>query len=232
MTSVLFQDFSERSKEVSKYFMFLKALERSAIKLGMEGKGRKAKTREVDSELLRTLKASGFLLLYNLVEATMRNAIEAIFDELKSNSIPYDQIRPELKRIVLKNLNKRNPDRILKSITAISIDIVTVGFDRDDLFSGNLDGMKIRETAKAYGFSCLTDYARSGNGSELLTVKQNRKDLAHGLKTFTEVGRDKTADELLEIKCKVIRYLNQILLNIESYLANKEYLDKSASNPH
>jgi hypothetical protein len=47
-----------------------------------------------------------------------------------------------------------------------------------------------------------------------------------------EVGRDKTADELLEIKNKVVKYLKQILLNIEQYLANKEYLDTSiASTP-
>ncbi len=41
MTSILFQDFNERSKEVSKYFIFLKSLEQGKTKLAMEGKGRK-----------------------------------------------------------------------------------------------------------------------------------------------------------------------------------------------
>jgi len=35
MTSVLIQDFSERSKEVSKYFIFLRNLEQGATKLGL-----------------------------------------------------------------------------------------------------------------------------------------------------------------------------------------------------
>ncbi|NJK52341.1 MAG: hypothetical protein HC936_05075 [Leptolyngbyaceae cyanobacterium SU_3_3] len=232
MTSVLFQDFDERSKEVSKYFIFLKSLEQSTTKLSMEDKQRNPKIREIDSELLKTLKASAFLLLYNLVEATMRNAIEAIFDELRSKGVPYDQIRPELKKIVLKNLKKRNSDDMFSKIAAISVDIITAGFDKEDLFSGNLDGRKIRNTATEYGFSCSTDYSRTGNGKDLLTVKTNRNDLAHGFKSFTEVGRDKTTDELLEIKNKVIRYLKQILLNIEQYLANKDYLDTStASTP-
>lgn len=229
MSSVLFQDFNERSKEVSKYFIFLKSLEQSTTKLSMEDRQGKAKIKQIDSELLKTLKASGFLLLYNLVEATMRNAIEAIFDELRSKGISYDQIRPELKKIVLKNLKKRNPDDIFAKITAISIDIITAGFDKEDLFSGNLDGRKIRSTATEYGFSHKTDYSKTGDGSDLLTVKTNRNDLAHGFKSFTEVGRDKTADELVEIKNKVVKYLKQILVNIEQYLSNKDYLDASAA---
>jgi len=227
MNSVLIQDFTERSKEVSKYFIFLKSLEQSTTKLSMSCKNNSSKIKDIDPELLKTLKASGFLLLYNLVEATMRNVIEAIFDELKSEGISYDQIRPELKKIVLKNLKRRNPDALFSSITAISVDIITAGFDKENLFSGNIDGRKIKSTAVEYGFSHSTDYKKTGDGSDLLTVKTNRKDLAHGLKSFAEVGRDKTADELLEIKSKVIRYLKQILQNIETYLDNKEYLDAS-----
>ena len=227
MTSTLFQDFNERSREVSKYFIFLKSLEQGTTKLSMAGKGGSPKIREIDTELIKTMKASGFLLLYNLVEATMRNAIEAIFDELRGKGISYDQISPKLKKIVLRNLKKRNPDKIFLSITAISIDIIAAGFDKQDLFSGNIDGLKIRKTATEYGFSHSTDYAKTGDGSDLLTIRTNRNDLAHGVKSFEEVGRDKTANELLKIKNKVVRYLKQILQNIEQYLSNKEYLDLS-----
>ncbi|NES73584.1 MAG: hypothetical protein F6K24_54545, partial [Okeania sp. SIO2D1] len=104
MTSILFQDFNERSKEVSKYFIFLKSLEQGTTKLTMEGKAG-TKIKDVDQELAKTLKASAFLLLYNLIESTMRNAIEAIFDELQNQSVSFDKIRPELKKIVLENLN-------------------------------------------------------------------------------------------------------------------------------
>jgi MAE_28990/MAE_18760-like HEPN len=230
MTSLLFQDFNERSREVSKYFIFLKSLEQGSTKLNMQGKGGKLIIREIDSELAKTLKASAFLLLYNLVEATMRNAIEAIFDELQSKGISYEQIRPELKKVILENLKKRKTDKIFLAIQNISIDIITVGFDKQDLFSGNIDGRLIRNTAIEYGFSHLTDYAKTDHGIDLLTVKSNRNDLAHGIKSFAEVGRDKTADELLEIKNKVVKYLRQIMQNIEQYLVNKEYLDSSITN--
>jgi MAE_28990/MAE_18760-like HEPN len=230
MTSALIQDFTERSREVSKYFIFLKSLDQGTTQLSMAGKGDSSKVKVIDPELLKTLKASGFLLLYNLVEATMRNVIEAIFDKLRSEGISYDRIRPELKKIVLRNLKKRNPDEIFASITAISVDIITAGFNKEDLFSGNIDGKKIRETANKYGFSHSTDHAKTGDGIDLLTIKTNRNDLAHGIKSFGEVGRDQPTDKLLEIKSKVIRYLRQILQNIEIYLENAEYLEAATAS--
>jgi hypothetical protein len=224
MTRILFEDFDERAKEVSQYFIFLKNLEQESIKLSM---GSKPKIKAIDPNLLRTLKASGFLLLYNLAEATMRNAIEAIFDELKNESVSYDRIRPELKKIVLKNLKKRNTDDLHASMLDVSIDIISASFDPQDLFSGNIDGRKIKDTAIKYGFSHITDARKTRDGTDLLIVKTNRNDLAHGFKSFTEVGRDKTADELLAIESRVVKYLRQILQNIEAYLENREYLDKA-----
>ena len=225
MTRILFGDFDERAKEVRQYFIFLKNIEQESIKLSMGSITGKQKIKIIDPNLLRTLKASGFLLLYNLVEATMRNAIESIFDELRNEGVSYNRIRPELKKIVLKNLRKRNTDDLCSSMIEVSIDIISASFDPQDLFSGNIDGRKIKDTAIKYGFSHITDVKKTHNGSDLLIVKTNRNDLAHGFKSFTEVGRDKTADELLAIESRVIKYLRQILQNIEAYLENREYLD-------
>jgi hypothetical protein len=227
MKSRLFKDFSQRSKEVSKYFIFLKTLEQGTIKLSMEGMDGKPKIKKLDSDLEKTLKASCFLLLYNLVESTMRNAIEAIFDELSTQEVSFDKVRPEIKKIVLRNIKKCNPDKIIVSITTISIDIISACFDKEDLFSGNIDGKLIKDLASDYGFSYKTDARKTGNGQDLLTIKSNRNDLAHGIKSFSEVGREKSADELLMIKSKVINYLKQILMNLETYLDNKEYLNNS-----
>ncbi len=89
----------------------------------------------------------------------------------------------------------------------------------------------LKKLAEKYGFSYKTEFTKTKNGQNLVVVKSNRNDLAHGLKSFEEVGRDKTIDELLEIKEEVIEYLRQILENIKTYLDNQEYLDVSTNNP-
>jgi hypothetical protein len=58
-------------------------------------------------------------------------------------------------------------------------------------------------------------------------VRENRNDLAHGIKSFEEVGRDKTIEELIGIKEELVEYLRQILENIQDYLEKQEYLDSA-----
>ncbi|MGB7520409.1 MAG: MAE_28990/MAE_18760 family HEPN-like nuclease [Spirulinaceae cyanobacterium] len=113
---------------------------------------------------------------------------------------------------------------LLKSINNLALDIVSSSFDKGKLFSGNIDAKKIRETAEAYGFSHQTNARKTQNGNDLLKIKTNRNDLTHGLKSFEEVGTDATAEELLQIKKRVICYLREILQNIDSYISQQKYL--------
>jgi hypothetical protein len=239
MTSkTFFQEFKERSKEVSDYFLFVKDLEEDNIQLVVEEDAEKPKIKERYPKLSNTLKASAYLLLYNLVESSMRNAIEAIFAELKDQEIPFDNLTPKLKKIVIENikdiaLKKRQneDDTVLEQIKNISLDIIWVGFNKEKALPGNLDGKSIKNTAEKYGFSYQTNPQETNNGRDLENIKNNRNDLAHGVKSFAEVGQGTTADELIEIKNKTINYLRQILQNIETYLVNREYLDSSTGSP-
>jgi hypothetical protein len=230
MNTVLL-DFNTRAQEVDDYFIFLDSLIKQTTKLAVADSAGQYQIQSLNPELAKTLKANGFLLLYNLVESTMRNAIEAIFDELKNQAISFDQLKPEIKMIVLQNLKNRSPEKIYLQINQISTDIITATFEREKLFSGNVDARLIKEIAEKYGFSYQTDFAKTKNGQNLVVIKSNRNDLAHGIKSFEEVGRDKTIEELLEIKEEVIEYLRQILENIKTYLDNQEYLDVTTGTP-
>lgn len=229
--NTVFLDFNTRAKEVNDYFIFLESLEKKTTKLAVFDPAGTYKIQSLDPELEKTLKANGLLLLYNLVESTMRNAIVAIFDELKNQAISFDRLKPEIKIIVLQNLKNRSPKKIHLQINQISTDIITATFEREELFSGNVDARLIKEIAEKYDFSYQTDFSKTKNGQNLVVVKRNRNDLAHGVKSFEEVGRDQTIDELLEIKDEVIEYLRQILENIKTYLDNQEYLDITTNNP-
>ena len=191
------------------------------------GNAKNTKTKPINNDLEKTLKATGFLLLYNLVESTMTNAIEAVFDELKNKNVSFDDLRNEIKKIIIDNIkdkDNKSTTNLLVSIQNISVDIISASFNKKRLFSGNVDAREIKNIADMYGFSYKTNARKTQDGSDLLTVKTNRNDLAHGFKSFEEVGRNATADELLKIQKRVISYLKAILNNIESYLSNEEYL--------
>jgi hypothetical protein len=216
-------DFDERAKDVSDYLCFLRDLEQGEILLSKDGAISK-----IDPELDKSLKATGFLLLYNLVESTMRNAIQSIFDEMSKKGVSFDQLKIEIKRIILQNVKKNvqecGVNDFVEQIENIVKDIIQSGFNRDDLFSGNVDAKEIKNIAKKYGFSSKTDVA-TRDGIDLLSIKKNRNDLAHGVMSFKEVGQNTSAENLVEISERVIKYLRQILENIDEYLVKQEYLD-------
>ena len=213
-------DFNERAKEVTDYVAFVKDLEEQKIKISQENRLSK-----IDVGLLKTLKATAYLLLYNLVESTMRSAIEYIFNEVKTNNISFDNLRQEFKQLIWQNIKNKTTNKLTENIINISTDIISASFNSSDLFSGNVDAKEIKKTSEIYGFSSNTDYDKTRGGVDLLSIKTNRNDLAHGWKSFNDVGRDTTAENLVDISKRVIEYLRQILQNIEQYLNNQEYLE-------
>jgi hypothetical protein len=213
------QDFNGRADEIKNYFVFVKRLEEKDITLTSTT----PLTSDQHESLLKTLKANGFILLYNLLESTMKNAIEAIFGEFRTKNISFDDCREEVRQIVISNLKVHNPDKIFTALTPLAQKILTETFRKKKAFAGNVDAKKIQEVAQNYGFK-----PPKAKNSSLLTVKDLRNDLAHGDKSFAEVGRDFEAARLEEIKVEIIAYLDEVLDNIITYLDNKEYLQTVA----
>lgn len=212
------QEFTDRELEVSRYFAFLRYFTDKEIALDVQDTSRFAAAQE-RGELLKTLKANGFLLLYNLMESTLKNSIEAIFDELKSRSVSFDHCRLEVRKLVLRNLKKRDVDRVIENLSMISVDVAFATFRKDEIVSGTVDARLVREIAEDYGFAAPT--SRSDG---LFTVKTNRNDLAHGVKSFSEVGRDFDLERLEEIMQEVIAFLRDLLVRVADYITKRSYL--------
>ncbi len=208
-------DFAARSQEIKTYFEFA-----CDLVDGRRTISPPLPTAEFE-EFKKTLKANAFLLLYNLVESTLCNAIEAIFDDLGANAVRFDQCRKELQCVILSNLRRHNVDKIQPVLTDIALHVVTQTFRKKQLFAGNVDARKVRDTAVDFGF------AAPPNGHKLVDVKKARNSLAHGEKSFAEVGRDSTTGDLKNMEMNVIAYLSNTIDNIEAYLTSKQYLAAS-----
>jgi hypothetical protein len=216
MTTVQ-QDFQNRVTEIEAYFAFVAKVDAGETSLRQED-GTPAYATAARDDLLRTFRASGILLLYNLMESTVTNAVEAIFDELSTRGLEFDDCSEALRRVVLANLKQHNPKEILSELQRLSTDIVTKTFKKDKIVSGNVDARRIRDVLDEYGIN-----HPAPDGNDLLTVKTNRNDLAHGSKSFAEVGRTFTADDINRIKGKVIAYLTAMLENVTAYIQQQQY---------
>jgi hypothetical protein len=181
----------------------------------------------ISDQLQKILIANGFLLLYNVIEATIRNSILEIYYAIEYDGISFDQLSENLRKIWLEqrtdNLEEGNfrqdtlHDNVSKMIKSILIkETVSLSEDRLNL-SGNLDARKIRELATKYGFDTPPD------GRNLVTIKNKRNHLAHGNHTFSEIGKDYTVGDLENFKNETLTFLSDVINKIEIFIADKKY---------
>jgi hypothetical protein len=185
-------------------------------------------TRVQEGRLL-TLRAGTFLILYNLVEASTRGAMQAIHDKITASEAHFTLLTVSLRQEVIRLFKKEADPATNHTMDDFPSAFVAIALAHGTKLSGNVDAKSIRDIGDCYGFSHQTNSQITWNGSDLVVIKRNRNDLAHGLKTFEEIGRDHAAPELLLLTRRSMRYMDGILNNIATYLDNELYLEKPPS---
>lgn len=225
MISVL-TDFEERVQEIELYFEHLNLILNKDAELFFPRNITRQK-RRINSELHKVLKANCFLLLYNLSESSIRQALIEIYDKITEKGLKYSNVKDEIKKIWItskyRNFNNMSVENIFDVIAGrILDDTIDIRFEDKHSLSGAVDGLRIRDFALKVGFSDRTHPALR-EGFKLHEVKTQRNKLAHGEISFAKCGRDYSFEDLNKTKKQVISFLRSILLNIKAYLENEDY---------
>ena len=230
MMNTVTADFEKRVKEIEVYFRHLETIEEKGGKLSV-ATARGRSLRSMDPELVKVLKANMFLLLYNLVESSVRQSLAEVFDTITSENMPYADASDHIKTIWISKghskFKNKSAEQIFQTLASLAQDIVKIEFGDGVISGGNLDGRKIRELSDVYGFSCAV-HRNAKNGVKLYEVKKHRNNLAHGLVSFSECGRNYTVSDLRQAKHEVVMYLRGILRNISRYLDEKQFRGQNA----
>lgn len=230
---------SDRSVEVTAYLEFLKvAVERRATITAKDG----TLVLELSQELTHTLKANLVLLLYNAMEATLIQLLDEMYETIKANCTSVDALNAQLLRVVLRTVRRESSEKVLSSAAPLHNSLFdfwikdweerSSGKDkRVDGISGSVDSKVFYEQLEKFGVvppmengrppASLSDYA-------LQKVKNKRNELAHGEKSFTDLGRDLAVEDLESDSTKVFENLRKIADEVDRYLLEQRYL---ASRP-
>jgi len=228
-------EFNKRAGEVELYYAFIHNLIEGRASLCIEGR-LEPKTEEVSSDIHRILKANMFLLLYNLVESSFKEALTSLSEQINTSALRYEDSIPEIRKLWIeceKDYFSKKPndtkklEYFYKTIETIregtlSVPSTLKGID----ISGNVDARKIKECMSRYGIdSSETQCA----GDKLRTVKNKRNNLAHGESSFVECGRDIVLSELKEYKNDVIEFMREILSLLQKKCEGKYFEKRSNS---
>lgn len=74
-------DFNTRVREIEGYFKLLNSIINEDARLYFPNKG-SHKYKKIDDELIKVMKANCFLLLYNLIESSIKLSLTEIYDSI------------------------------------------------------------------------------------------------------------------------------------------------------
>ena len=198
-------EFTKRIAEIEEYLAHLDELEKNT---------------GFAVSLMNTMKSSALLMIYNAVESTMTNLLQDVFDHLQDNKVDFDSLNNKMKTLILSYSKRRSPASLVEKMSTSAIGLVVACFERADVFSGNLDCKKIRETLKEVGIS--SNYSYSDRA--LLIDKSERNDLAHGAKSFSDCGKRYSTRELRDLFTRATTILKRVIADFESFLTAKAYV--------
>jgi hypothetical protein len=224
------QDFEDNKLEVGKYFDFLKHIEDGGIYLS---NGSKSILFEIDVELINILKANAFLLLYNLVESTIRNALWDVHQAVRNDRVSYKNLILDIKKVLIDKKVRAEFKTKEDTLTEQIYKIIELTFDDySSLFplnkaqisfeGGNLHLRLIQETFGKYGITGLNE-RHTDQVEAFKSTKRNRNYLAHGEKSFKDCGKDYGYIDLLKDKDEIIDFLDKALFLVENFINQRAY---------
>lgn len=238
---VVKQDFNERVSEINIYFRHLKNIINKEAQLVFPNY--EDKRENIDVELTSILKSNSILLLYNLVESTISNSLDAIHQAFCDENLTYFELSDEVQKIWLRyyrDLQKKDGSFVdeLKLIVETLSNNKTIQLTYQEYnkyktnsskFSGNLDAEQILDIAKRYGvFFDETIKRKFGvqinrTNKELSKIKDRRNKLAHGNISFAECCRLDDMRYIRKLKISTVVFLRYFIKSVEYFIDNKVY---------
>ena len=175
----------------------------------------------ITQEMQCVAKAQSLILLYNLVESTVCDCLNAIYDAIQDESLIFGNVSDDIKNMWRNYLKRKNLPEKSKNDN----DIINMAIRFDNLainISGSLDFRKIQEVFSKHG--CLLDNSsRDTIAQSFLVVKNKRNLLAHGNISFSECGAHYLLSDLQKYKEHIVDYMQDVVNKTCDYIANKAY---------
>ncbi len=237
---IAFQDtYDDRKKEIEDFLELMEFLEtkendrvdgvsKFSEFFHSEGTG----IRLTYQSLINILKSNVSLMIYNIIEYTVANLIDSIYDEIRMNRLSYVDVNESIQGLWRKTILKSTSDpnanfnTFLKKneeiITTILRNTTLEMNSRNTLPSGNFNGVSIKRTFESHGIQLQTR-SRNYRPDILEGIKENRNNLAHGSVSFVDAVRSDSISDIRKNETFVVAFLEELIDTVTTYINEKKY---------
>jgi len=230
--------FSERCREITRYLDLLQFVEESGSDVVSPDR---SISFAIDTTTRHVLKASVFVHLYNLIESVVTQCLQRVAQEISDGALTYADVSKEWQRCWVEEFAKTseplNPANRLSKLLAmcdrlLAKESVKV---KPKVPGGSLDDARIEALLTRHGVALsmstrlVTVVKRHvlDTHGPLKVVRIRRNDLAHGLASFGDCGRDVTILQLRQWSAIVFWYLRQVITQFDRHLSAGDFRQRT-----
>jgi|688.fasta_scaffold184511_2 hypothetical protein len=217
---IIIETFDERIEDIEIYIKYLEGIDPVFM----------------ESKLRNILIANGYLLLYNLIEATLQSICTQIHKTIEKENLNYESLSEPLRLVYWNSLhleyNFKDSKKFQTKLINIANELLarnTVSFNKHNPIRGNVSSEKIREVAKLYGLP-HTLHKNSSEDQTITNITRKRQILAHGEDSFSSLGSEVVISDLNDQFKRTQQYLNNLINSVDKYLRTKQYLNIKRRN--
>lgn len=232
--------FRARRHEITRYLDLLQFVEESGSEIVSRDRARQF---SIDTTTRHVLKASVFVHLYNLIESVVTQSLERVAQEIRDGGFTFGDINKAWQRCWVQELAKTNeqmnPEKRLSKLLAICDSLLAkeVVVVKPRVPGGSLDDTRIEKLLDRHGIQLSTSdrFKRIVKGQvldlngPLKVVRLRRNQLAHGLASFGDCGRDVTILQLRQWAAIVFWYLRHVIAQFSRHLTDGEFKQRTTA---
>ena len=219
---ILDRQFNERKSDVEAPFRFLSFIDgiESHKSIPVEYFLNKQKL-IVDQQMQCCVKGLTLVLLYNIVESTVCECLNFIYDAVADDGLTYAELTDEMRKMWTQSCNRGGRvEGKLDEINKMPLKVVFKELATNT--SGNIDIRKVYEIFEKHG-CMISDNKREECSSSFLIVKNKRNLLAHGNVSFSQCGSAYLYKELEKMRQDIVCFLAIVIDATKKFVANRKY---------
>lgn len=219
---ILDSHFAQRKDDVDAHFRcleFINGVESHKSKPVVDSNS--GRVLLVDLQMQCCLKAQTLIILYNMVESTICECLNYIYDAVADDKLTYADLTDKMRNMWVSSC--RRTSRIEQNWSEAAKMPVKVIFEELAInTSGSIDIRKIYDIFDKHGCTIEKD-KREDYGDSFLTVKNKRNRLAHGNESFSQCGSNYLFSGLDKMRKDITAFLPIVIEATKKFVEDKQY---------
>lgn len=175
----------------------------------------------VDQQMQCCTKGQTLVLLYNMVESTICECLNYIYDAIHDDGLTYAELTDKMRNMWTASCRRaKRPEKDLDEASKMPLKVFFEALAVNT--SGSIDIRKIYETFENHG-CMIAETKRDECCNSFVTVKSKRNLLAHGNVSFSQCGSNYLFSDLDKIRLDITSFLGIVITATKKFVENKKY---------